>query len=64
MSEDDDNFNVIESSDPQKTKNLLNSPPSTYPFVPLTQSYNTSLNLKIELRGSDRSGNIYCGDEN
>ena len=54
----DDNNNAIESSAPQRTKNLLG--PSTYPDVTPVQLENTSSNRKLDLIGSDGSGDIYC----
>ena len=47
-----------------KGKNLLDTPPPTYPGVPLTQLDNTLSNRNIEIRGNDRSGDIDCGEKN
>ena len=47
----------------KEQKILLNPPPSTYPGVLMTLSYNTSSNRKNYLIRSDISRDIDCGDE-
>ena len=58
------NFNVIKSSAPKRTKNLLNMPPLAYPSVPSARLENTMSNVNIGLRGNDISRDLYFRDEN